>query len=753
MAFFCDICNQAFTEKRSLTRHMKNQHGNLWSCSRCSQNFTRYDNYQMHDRVCLFKSTGKRKAGPSEDNVKRFKDNVSHIGGALDDTLADYRLNLEEDEQDAGNVLEVLKDAIFQLKSRISEELIKKRAIKFYISLHANFHLSSDTGFMTDPPVVLNTHIVEIYESSEVEEILANTYEDLISEIENFQHRGSGWVLDRLLKLDLHVLEFNPLRATSYIPLPKEVQDKKAVINIKNKDEKCFLWSVIAGLYFKDVKLPNPQRPSHYKEYEKEFNLQGVAFPLTLSDIPKFERRNNISISVYGFQDGKEDQEGFVYPLKVSKEVNERHVDLLLIANDDTNHYCCIKDFGKLVGSQYSNHGHKTYYCRFCLHGFSRHTTSTDLTQHRRTDEEMKQKLKDHEENCFAFAAQRTEFPEDPVVKFKNIQNQVKAPFTIYADFESILKHSSDGNKYQEHIACSYAYHIASSIPGVEFESRLYVGEDAVDHFLNSLQDDLNKFIMPLIERDVDMIWDDDAKEKFELETHCHVCKKELNRLAEPIVRDHCHFTGKFRGAAHQQCNLDYKIDKSKYKLPVVFHNLRGYDAHLIFQKIKRKHGKIDVIPNNSERYISFSVGRLKFLDSMQFLSCSLEKLAAQLNDDQFVNLKKSYPNSTQRSLLTKKGVYCYDYMDSVDKFDETCLPQQRHFFNSLNNKHISDKQYQHANNVWSKLGCKTMKDYHNHYLLSDVLLLTDIFENFRKMSLETFDLDPIHYYSLPGLS
>ena len=105
---------------------------------------------------------------------------------------------------------------------------------------------------------------------------------------------------------------------------------------------------------------------------------------------------------------------------------------------------------------------------------------------------------------------------------------------------------------------------------------------------------------MPLIEKDVNMIWDGEAKERFLFATHCHVCKKELNRLVKPIVRDHCHFTGMFRGAAHQHCNLNCKIDKSKYKLPVVFHNLRGYDAHLILQKIKRRHGKIGVIPNNS---------------------------------------------------------------------------------------------------------------------------------------------------------
>ena len=175
---------------------------------------------------------------------------------------------------------------------------------------------------------------------------------------------------------------------------------------------------------------------------EKGFNLQGISFPMTLKDIPKFERLNNVLISVYGYQEGKEDQEGFVYHLKVSKEVNKCHVDLLLISNDDSNHYCCIMDFGKLVGSQYSSHNHKTYFCRFCLNGFSRHLAPQGQDrQHRRMDEDMKKKLKAQEKKCFAFAAKRTEFPDDHIIKFENI-HQVEAPFTVYADFESILEQS-----------------------------------------------------------------------------------------------------------------------------------------------------------------------------------------------------------------------------------------------------------------------------------------------------------------------
>ena len=136
----------------------------------------------------------------------------------------------------------------------------------------------------------------------------------------------------------------------------------------------------------------------------------------------------------------------------------------------------------------------------------------------------------------------------------------------------------------------------------------------------------------------------------------------------------------------------------------------------------------------------------------MQFLSTSLEKLSAQLKEGLFTNLAEVYPDSAQMNLLRKKGVYPYDYMDSTARFDETNLPGKEKFYNRLENKHISAKDYAHAQIVWDMF-CTTMQCYHDLYLKGDVLLLADVFENFRIMALQTYKLDPVHYYSLPGLS
>ena len=121
-------------------------------------------------------------------------------------------------------------------------EVAKKRAVKFYLSLPNDFHLITDVTFLTNPTVVLSTDTTEVYDSSDVHDALNSIHENLPSAFEDFQQRGSGLVLDKLLALGLHLLEFDPLRATLYIPLPTCIQSRKAVINIRKM---CFLWSVV----------------------------------------------------------------------------------------------------------------------------------------------------------------------------------------------------------------------------------------------------------------------------------------------------------------------------------------------------------------------------------------------------------------------------------------------------------------------------------------------------------------------------
>ena len=139
----------------------------------------------------------------------------------------------------------------------------------------------------------------------------------------------------------------------------------------------------------------------------------------------------------------------------------------------------------------------------------------------------------------------------------------------------------------------------------------------------------------------------------------------------------------------------------------------------------------------------------IRFIGSFKFLQTSLANLVSNLQQDDFVNTQKNVKNNVE--LLTEKGVYPYDYVSSISKFSETQLPPKSEFYSKLNDEVITD-DYQHAQNVWKKFNSETIKDYHDLYLKSDVLL-ADVFESFRKASLKHYNLDPCHYYTSPGLA
>ena len=161
------------------------------------------------------------------------------------------------------------------------------------------------------------------------------------------------------------------------------------------------------------------------------------------------------------------------------------------------------------------------------------------------------------------------------------------------------------------------------------------------------------------------------------------------------------------------------------YQVPVVFHNLRGYDGHHLMQAIgKYKKRRISCIANNSERYITFSLSGLRFIDSFQFMGTSLEKLVDNLSKEEFMFLKKFVDGEERQNLLLRKGIYPYDYVDGPAKLQETKLPTQDQFYSKLNDEGISDDDYNHAKNVWHGFQCQTMGDYHDVYLKSDVCCL-----------------------------
>ena len=201
-----------------------------------------------------------------------------------------------------------------------------------------------------------------------------------------------------------------------------------------------------------------------------------------------------------------------------------------------------------------------------------------------------------------------------------------------------------------------------------------------------------------------------EEEKTFRSSEKCWLCETDfIEKPKDYKVRDHCHMTCKFRGAAHNSCNLKFKQPDF---IPVYFHNLSGYDAHLFVKSLGKDGSEVTCIPCNEEKYISFDkkivVGqyvdkngeekdlkmKIRFVDTMKFMLSSLERLAQNLGPDQLKSVRKQWPKDEDFEMLTRKGVYPYDYMDCLEKLDETQLPPKHEFYSKLTGDHISDENY-----------------------------------------------------------
>ena len=176
---------------------------------------------------------------------------------------------------------------------------------------------------------------------------------------QEFQKEGSGWAVNEVLHLKLLMGKYKPLKGSQYFELPKKIAKTNCILNIQNEDDKCFLWSILAHLH---VVPPNQHgyRVEKYIPHENELNMEGITYPVAVKDVPKFEKQNAISVNVFGYEDG-------YYPLYISRDQKERHINLLLLEDKGKTHYCLIKNLNGMLYFQ-SKHEQKKFFCTYCLH-------------------------------------------------------------------------------------------------------------------------------------------------------------------------------------------------------------------------------------------------------------------------------------------------------------------------------------------------------------------------------------------------
>ena len=492
----------------------------------------------------------------------------------------------------------------------------------------------------------------------------------------------------------------------------------KSLINIKSKDSECFKWCHIRFLN------PTNSHPETINKQDKKIastlDYRGIKFPLKARDYETVEERFNINLNIFGY-------ENKVFPLYVSKRSNEQALDALLLKNEEDNsHYIFIKDFNRLMFSKTEHKEKKTLFMA-CLQNF---TTKEILNSHR-------------ELFLLINETQAVKY-ETGIIKFKNYDKQI--PYHLL--FMKIQ------NACQKHIPNSIGAKLVCMGNKFTLPTKSFTGHNCVNNFIEWISEQqkrINQIINENFNKRLKMKIEDENN--YENSQDCWICNEKLD---DKKIRDHCHITGKYRDAAHNQCNLKLKIPR---KLPMIFHNLEGYDGHIIFKELNN-FNNTDNTPKTSEKYMSIIVNRnIIFLDSPQFCKDKVDNLASNLNNEDFKHLMSEF-SADKLEILKRKGSYPYEWVDFYEKFNHQELPSKKCFSSSIDDGkigkgdgHISDERYLHSKNIWNTFNFNAFRDFHNHYLKKDILLLADVFEKFISTCLKYYNLDPCHYFIVPGLS
>ena len=375
------------------------------------------------------------------------------------------------------------------------------------------------------------------------------------------------------------------------------------------------------------------------------------------------------------------DYENKVYLLYISKKSYNQALNLLLITEKDISHYVFIKDIYRLMFSK-TKHKDKKHFCMSCLQNFS-----------------TKQILNNHRKRCLSINGCQAVNYESGITKLTNYDKQIPILFKIYSDTECFLKRTKikEGEhtiKYQEHYPNSIGAKLVCNEDRFTLPSIIFKGKGCINKFIRWVLDK-QKWTRQITKKYFNkrLIMTNEDEEIYNNLHICWICKEKLNT---DKIRDHCHVTGKFRGAAHNKCNLKLRIPK---KLTIIFHNLQGYDGHIIFKELNNFDIDISVIAKSIDKYISIVVNRdITFIDSLQFYNSSLGNLASNLNDKDFKYLVSEF-GIDKLEILKRKDAYPYEWVDSYEKFYYKDLPPKKCFYSSIkdgkrnkSNGHISNE-------------------------------------------------------------
>lgn len=572
--------------------------------------------------------------------------------------------------------------------------------------------------------ICLRSPSANVTPATSVQSIIFAAHQHIQQRAADFLENGSGWRLNAIICADVEIGSCAALNGSCNLI---SVNFLSAVEKTKKSEDlqECFLHA--CAYHF--VKTDDTEKLNKF--IRKNFVVK-ISSPVKVGDIARFERHNKhlkMKINVIYKEETK------IYPLLFSKNISAKHHITLILYKTEfdggvVSHYSYVTDVSKMLRRCYKRGNHYSYEKSIsCLNCFAKFSTQYGHGAHK--GQGGREKLRQHYEQCMANKPQNVKIPEEgSTIHFKNHVNKFPAHFVGYFDFESRHRkekyecdkckkvddyddtpcyHQTRVKAIQEPI--TYSYLILDKHEKIIFHNT-YSGEDCVKRFLQELISIEEELLAALNNYNLlDMTTADEAS--FAAATQCHICGAELEGDA---VRDHCHVSGKFLGAAHKMCNL---LRVERKKIPMFCHNLSGYDGHFLMQNLGKIDGvkNLSALPYNTEKFRCIEMNSFHFLDSLSFLNASLDELMKNLRKNKqhpfsIIDQLEFYtPGETEKKdLLLRKGVFPYEYATSIKKLKKTLqIPKKKYFFSSLTNSNVSEEDYAHSKKVFREFGCTDM--------------------------------------------
>ena len=488
----------------------------------------------------------------------------------------------------------------------------------------------------------------EFMSGDDTNEIIKLLFQSFIQRYEESlqnKMKGSDFEFDGINFLYYDFNKTSIHRGGTYIDSPKWLRDKKSTINPKNKDNKCFQYAATLALNFDNIDN-HLERISKIKPFIDQYNWKDIEFPPTRKDWRKFELNYKIALNnLYVLHNTKKIQVAYRSKNNLSCD---KQIILLMITDGEKWHYLTVKNLSGLLRGITSNHCGDFY----CLKCFRSYRTKSKLELHK--------KICENRDYC------HVEMPTEGnnIIKYNHGEKSMKVPFVIYADLECLLeKMSTRMNNPNESYTTEIikntpsGYSIFTSCSFGQSKNKLnyYRGKDCMKKFCKDLRIHATKIINYEKKKIIPLT--PEEKINYNDQKVCYICKKEFDIIdgkKNYKLRDHCHYTGKCRGAVQNVCNLRYKVPK---EIPVVFHNGSTYDYHFIIKElVKEFDGNFNCLGENTEKYITFSVPlkkkirqsrvpqhvenknleityKIKSIDSFRFMTSSLSKLVDNLSE------------------------------------------------------------------------------------------------------------------------